>query len=97
MTEKEAQSLLDAVELTLGSDRARIHQIGNGEHVVLILAEARRDLDYYLWSLADWRAWQHEHPRGVKKERRLPLNKRLIVVQRAIDPTQPAMVHMPAM
>jgi hypothetical protein len=95
MTEKEALRLLDMVELYLGPDRAKLHQIGNGEWTVLLLTEARRDLDYFLWSMSDWRAWQHEHPRGAKQERRVPINRRLVIVQRAIDSGQPCAVHLP--
>ena len=55
MSQEQAQRLLETV-----GTHARVHQIGNGEHVVIV----RRKLvgDYYLWESTDWAACQKEVP-----------------------------------
>jgi hypothetical protein len=62
LTELQAQKLYELVCDRYGSRSARIHQIGNGELVVLV--RHTRGV-FYCWSFADWtrfckrvKAWQ---------------------------------------
>jgi hypothetical protein len=48
MTRKEAEALLDLIQLELGVTSAKTHQIGNGSHVVIIHHM------WFCWQFSDW-------------------------------------------
>jgi hypothetical protein len=66
MERTEAELLVSYICIERKPEAVRVHQIGSGEHVVLLVAEC-----YYLWSLDDWTAFrERRETAGAKSHRR---------------------------
>jgi len=103
MIEQDARLLEAFAQLELGYDRAQVHQIGNGEWVVILVPAIGREDVYYCWDASDWRAYMRANPRKdpeeakVKKQRGRSPRAEEESYQTAIDYTTPHEVLLAAL
>ena len=65
MTYAEVVALADLMALDIVHTRFRLHQLGNGEWVIVIKAK-----DYHIWNSSDWRAYQQQEEAKRPRTRR---------------------------
>jgi hypothetical protein len=63
MNKKEASALADTIALSLGDKAAKVHQIGNGTHVVIIHHQ------FWCWQASDWSKYRTTVPEDTKQQK----------------------------